>query len=60
MVCENGLETRILSYLKQINSPSLMHETGRSKPVHWENPEGWDGGGRWEGVQDGGHMCTHG
>ena len=20
-----------------------MHETGHSKPVHWDNPEGWDG-----------------
>ena len=20
-----------------------MHETGRSKPVHWDDPEGWDG-----------------
>ena len=25
-----------------------MHETGHSKLVHWDNPEGWDGevGGR--------------
>ena len=22
-----------------------MHETGHSKPVHWNNPEGWDGEG---------------
>ena len=22
-----------------------MHETGHSKPVHWDNPEGWDGEG---------------
>ena len=37
-----------------------MHETGHSKPVHWDNPEGWDGmrGGRW--VQDGGNMYTRG
>ena len=34
-----------------------MHETGHSKPVHWDNPEG-EGGGR--GIQDGGHMYTHG
>ena len=31
-----------------------MHETGHSKPVHWDNPEGLDGegGGRgvWHGV----------
>ena len=37
-----------------------MHETGHSKLVYWDNPEGWDGeGDRW-GVQDGGHMYTHG
>ena len=37
-----------------------MHETGHSKPVHWDNPEGWDGG-RWEGGSgSGGHMYTHG
>ena len=36
-----------------------MHETAHSKPVHWDNPEGWsgEGGGRggwdWEG-----HMYT--
>ena len=27
-------------------SPSSMHETGHSKLVHWDNPEGWDGMGR--------------
>ena len=42
-----------------------MHETGCSGLVHWDDPEGWDGeGGRREvqdgGVQDGGHMYTHG
>jgi len=29
-----------------------MHETGHSKPVHWDNPEGWDGKGRGRGVRD--------
>ena len=28
-----------------MTSPSLMHETGHSKLVHWDNPEGWDGEG---------------
>ena len=28
-----------------MNSPSSMHEAGLSKPVHWDNPEGWDGEG---------------
>ena len=35
-----------------MTSLSLMNETGHSKPVNWDNPEGWDGerGGRedWE------------
>ena len=31
-----------------------MHETGHSKPVHWDYPEGWDGEGAGKGVQDGG------
>ena len=29
-----------------------MHETGRSGPVHWEDPEGWDGEGGRRGLQD--------
>ena len=39
---------------------SLMHETGHSKPVHWEDTEGWDREGDGRGVQDGGHMYTRG
>ena len=34
-----------------------MHETGPSGPVHWDDPEGWDG----EGVGGGfrvGNTCT--
>ena len=30
-----------------------MNKTGHSKPVHWDNPEGWDGKGGGRGVQDG-------
>ena len=40
-----------------MTSPNLMHETGHSKPVHWYNPEGWDGEGVGRGVQDG-DTCT--
>ena len=31
-----------------MTSPSSVPETGLSKPVHWDDPEGWDGerGGR--------------
>ena len=28
-----------------MTSPCSMQETGHSKPVHWDNPEGWDGEG---------------
>ena len=59
-ICENSIETCILSYMKQIASPGLIHESGCSGLVHWDDPEGWDRelGGR--GVQDGEHMYTRG
>ena len=53
MIWENSTETCILSYVKQIASPSLMHETGCSGLVHWDNPEGWDGEWGGRGSQDG-------
>ena len=56
----NSTETCILSYVKQIASPGLMHETGCSGLVHWNDPEGRDGEGGGRGVQDGEHMYTHG
>ena len=58
MIWENGIETCLLSYVKWIGSPGSMHETGCSGLVHWNDPEGWDGEGG--GVQDEGHMYTHG
>ena len=30
------------------------------EPVHWDNPDGRDGEGGGKGVQDGGHIYTHG
>ena len=30
-------------------SPCLMHETGYSGLVHWDDPEGWDGEGSGRG-----------
>ena len=58
MIWENGIETYILSCVKQIASPSSMHDTGCLGLVHWDDPEGWyaEGGGR--GVQDGEHVYT--
>ena len=51
---------RILSYVTQIASPGFMHETKCSGLLHWDDPEGWDGEGGERGVQDGGHMYSHG
>ena len=57
---DSSIETCVLSYVKQIASPRLMHETGHSGLMHWDDPEGWDGEGRGKGFQDGEHMQTHG
>ena len=59
MIWENNIETCILRYVKQITSQGLMHETGCSGLVHWDDPEGWGGEGGGRGVQDGEHMYTH-
>ena len=39
MIWENGIETCILSYVKQTVIPDSMHETGCSGLVHWDDPE---------------------
>ena len=59
MMWQNDIETCKLSYVKQIASPGLMHDTGCSGLVHWHNPEGWDGEGVGRGIQDGEHIYTH-
>ena len=63
-IWENGTETCILSYVKQIANPDSMHETGCSGLVHWDDPEGWYGEGGGRGVQDvytcGGFMLMYG
>ena len=57
MIGENSIETCILSYVKQIASPGLMHETGHSELVHWDDPE--DGIGRKVGGRVRmGNTCT--
>ena len=40
MIWENGIETCIISYKKQIASPDLMQNTGCLGLVHWDDPEG--------------------
>ena len=57
MIWENGIETCIISYVKRIVSPGLMHETRCSGPVHWDDPEGWDGEGGAR-VFRMGNICT--
>ena len=57
MIWENGIETCMLSYVKQIASPGSMHETGHSGLVHWDDPEGWDGEGETRGFRMG-NTCT--
>ena len=46
--------------MKQITSPGLMHETGCSGLLHWDDPEGWDREEGRRGFQDGEQMYTHG
>ena len=60
MIWENGIEICKLSHMKQIASQGLMHDTGCSGLVHWDDPEGWDGEEGGRGVQDGEHVYTHG
>ena len=60
MIWNNSIETCTLSYVKQIASPGLTHETGCSGLVHWDEPERWDGEEGGRGVQDGEHTYTHG
>ena len=48
MIWENGTETCIVSYKKQISSLGSMQGAGCLGLVHWDDPEGWCQG-RWEG-----------
>ena len=56
MIWENSIETCILSYVKRIASPGLMHDTGCLGLVHLDDPE-WDGEGGERGFQMG-NTCT--
>ena len=60
IIWENGIETCIMSYVKRIASPGLMHDTGCSGLVHRDDPEGWYGEGKRRGFLDGGHVYTRG
>ena len=60
MIWKNGIETRIISCVKRITSPGLMHDIGCSGLVHWDDPEGRDGEGDGSSIQDGEHRYTRG
>ena len=55
MIWEKDIETCILSYVKWITSPGLMHRSGCSGLVHWDDPEGRDGVGGGLRI---GNTCT--
>ena len=57
MIWENGIETCIISYTKQIASPGLIQDRGSLGLVHWDDPEGWYGEGGGRGFRIG-NMCT--
>ena len=59
-IWENGIETGIISYMKQIASPGSMQDARCSGLMHWDDPEGWYGEGGVRGVQDGEHVYTRG
>ena len=60
MILENGIEICIISFMKRVAGPGLMHNTGCLGLVHWDNPEGWYGEEGGRRVQDGEHMYTCG
>ena len=60
MIWDNGIETCIISYMKQITSPGSMHDIGCLGLVHWDDSEGWDGEGVGRRFQDGEHTYTCG
>ena len=39
-IWENGIETCIISCMKRVASPGLMHNSGCLGLVHWDDPEG--------------------
>ena len=41
IIWENGIEIRIISYMKRVASPGSMHNTGWLGLVHWDDPEGY-------------------
>ena len=59
-IWDNGIETCIISCMKQVASPGSMHDTGCLGLVHVDDPEGWYGEGGGRRVQDGEHVYACG
>ena len=57
MIWENGTETFITSYKKQITSLGSMQDTGCLGLGHWDDPERWYGEGGVRGFRIG-NPCT--
>ena len=58
MIRENSIKPCILS--GETDDQSKFHAWNRAlKPVHWDNPEGWDGEGDGRGVRAGAGGWTH-
>ena len=60
LIWENGIETCIISYKEQIASLGSMQGAGCLGLVHWDDPEGWCGGGGGRRVRDWEHVYTCG
>ena len=56
MIWENGIETCIISYMRQIASPGSMHDSRCLGLVRWDDPEGWYGAGVGGGSGWGTHV----
>ena len=59
-IWESDIETCIISCMKRVTSPGLMHDTGCLGLVHWDDPEGRYGEKGGRRVQDGEHVYTCG
>ena len=57
MIGENGIETCIIPYMKQVASPGSMQDTGSLGLMHWDDPEVWYGEGGGRGFRIG-NTCT--
>jgi len=56
----NENKTCVISCMRRVASPGLMHDAGCLGLVHWDGPEGGYGEGGGRRVQDGEHGNTCG